>query len=233
MKYLLLILSLISFKAQADVPATHGMVLFGSKTFYVSHLPMFHSPHDYQVLLEVSLKENRGFAIDTYLQDVAKGNLEYTLAPSKMDLTKVIDGSLKEFMAQLFKGHFEKGGQNLGWITVTVEKILYVQKLDEKAPIENKYLVFGKNGDYFAAHIIGGKPNYDLIASIAAPTEMTIAICTNRFCPTPLPKTIADDKLPITTESLNEQPQVGDVLVGAYNTSILQIIYSDTADLSH
>jgi hypothetical protein len=31
----------------------HGMLLFGADTLYLSHLPMFMRPHNYQVILEV------------------------------------------------------------------------------------------------------------------------------------------------------------------------------------
>ena len=44
-----------SSHARASEPAFHGMVLFGNKTHYISHLPMYHSPHDYQVVAQVSL----------------------------------------------------------------------------------------------------------------------------------------------------------------------------------
>jgi hypothetical protein len=30
---------------------THGMLLFGEETLYLSHLPMFMSPHNFQVIL--------------------------------------------------------------------------------------------------------------------------------------------------------------------------------------
>ncbi len=33
--------------------ATHGMLVFGEQPIYVSHLPMFHPPHNFQVLAEV------------------------------------------------------------------------------------------------------------------------------------------------------------------------------------
>ena len=35
----------------------HGMLLFGEEVLYLSHLPMFASPHNFQVLLEVGLDD--------------------------------------------------------------------------------------------------------------------------------------------------------------------------------
>ena len=39
-----------------DPPAIHGMLMVGTQTIFLSHLPMFHRPHDYQVILEVGLQ---------------------------------------------------------------------------------------------------------------------------------------------------------------------------------
>ena len=49
--------------ANADVPTTHGMLLFGNETVYASHLPMFHSPHDYQLILELDLEGVANFGL--------------------------------------------------------------------------------------------------------------------------------------------------------------------------
>jgi hypothetical protein len=59
MKPLLLSLAfLAAASARADAPAVHGMVLFGGKqAAYVSHLPMFHAPHDRQLILKVALAD--------------------------------------------------------------------------------------------------------------------------------------------------------------------------------
>src|SRR4029077_10060019 len=35
-----------------DRPASHGMLVVGVETVFLYHLPMFMSPHDYQVILE-------------------------------------------------------------------------------------------------------------------------------------------------------------------------------------
>ncbi len=43
-----------------EKPGFHGMVLVGQRRAYLSHLPMFHSPHDYQAVFEVSLGPTDG-----------------------------------------------------------------------------------------------------------------------------------------------------------------------------
>jgi hypothetical protein len=56
-KILILFVGLAFAQASAqDQPAVHGMLLVGEETLYLSHLPMFHSPHNYQVILEVRFK---------------------------------------------------------------------------------------------------------------------------------------------------------------------------------
>jgi hypothetical protein len=36
-------------------PAVHGMLMVGEARVLMSHLPMFHAPHDQQIILETSL----------------------------------------------------------------------------------------------------------------------------------------------------------------------------------
>ncbi|WP_373990514.1 hypothetical protein [Duganella sp. BuS-21] len=55
-----LLLSGVAFAADVrDVThGEHGMVLFGGKKgLYASHLPMFHAPHDYQVILQLHVAD--------------------------------------------------------------------------------------------------------------------------------------------------------------------------------
>ena len=50
-------------------PTFHGMVLFGEQTAYLSHLPMFMSPHDYQAIFEVTLTKEGNDPMAAYVQD--------------------------------------------------------------------------------------------------------------------------------------------------------------------
>ena len=52
-----------------DRPAVHGMLVIGEQTVYVSHLPMFMSPHDYQVILEVNLSNGGSAVHAAYVKD--------------------------------------------------------------------------------------------------------------------------------------------------------------------
>src|SRR4030095_17245252 len=41
--------------ASTDRPSVHGMLIFGTEKIYASHLPLFHAPHNYQIILELEL----------------------------------------------------------------------------------------------------------------------------------------------------------------------------------
>ena len=50
-------------------PGFHGMVLVGERRAYLSHLPMFMSPHDYQAIFEVTLTSGGADVVDDYVRD--------------------------------------------------------------------------------------------------------------------------------------------------------------------
>ena len=54
---------------QPEQPNFHGMVLIGDKRAYLYHLPMFHSPHDYQAVFEVSLTSDDADVLPAYRHD--------------------------------------------------------------------------------------------------------------------------------------------------------------------
>lgn len=185
---------------RADPPAIHGMLLFGGQVTYASHLPMFHSPHDYQLVLKLNLKDQANGGTVAAYEDAKKLKPDlFTLVPEAMDLTKVISGAKSSFSAALYKGHFEHGGQKLGEVQVQVEKIVFSAKLNGLgAPSENKYLVFGDKGEYFALHLIQGKPNFDAVLSVSQPYKLSQTLCNKRFCPEAPMVPIADSQLPMT-----------------------------------
>jgi hypothetical protein len=149
-----------------DRAATHGMVLFGSEKIYASHLPMFHSPHDYQIILELELTENTR---KIYLEN-KKNSSEtvYTLEPEKFVLPEMIKNP-RPFKANIFRGHFERGGtQIIENELVTIKKVVYFRKFNptEKSPENYQFLIFGNVNEQFAAHYISEKPDFDQIFTI-------------------------------------------------------------------
>ncbi|PIS11621.1 MAG: hypothetical protein COT73_02980 [Bdellovibrio sp. CG10_big_fil_rev_8_21_14_0_10_47_8] len=154
-----------------------------------------------------------------------------------MDLSKVVSGEKTTFSAIIYKGHFERDGQMLGSVQVHVEKIIFSAKLNgQGAPTDNKYFVFGENGEYFAAHLIQGKPNFDAILSVSHPYQFNELICNRRYCPGSHLVPIRDSQLPITLspELGKDIPLPGESLgqFGGILADTKKVIYFEQGDLA-
>ncbi len=237
LKGLTIAILLAATTAQADMPATHGMLIFGNKVTYASHLPMFHHPHDYQVVMKVS------FAVIP--QDVAlayqalkdKGETLFTIAPELMDLTKVMNGTIPQFKAGLFQGHFERGGKKLGNVTVKVEKFVVNTKLDPGAPEVKDFIVFGEQSEYFAAHVINGKPSFDAILMVKQPVNVKVVSCRSEDCGTVIVP-LDDAQLPVTIPYAfidQKIPSAGQQLgfLSGNIAGVLQVIYAEENELAN
>lgn len=236
MKKLILALSVmilgIGFQASAgDPPSVHGMLLFGSNKIYISHLPMFHRPHDYQVIAEVELG---AAARATYLaaHKADPHSPLYTLVPERFVLPDVISGA-KSFKATVFKGHFERGGEPIAEASeVKITKVVHFRKFQPGAqhPTQLEYLVFGSWGEAYAAHLVTAAPDFDQVLSVSPKNlpqleeldksgsfTLQIPKITNHK-PLQAPSVIAG-KMPTQTES--------DLVV------VLKEIYLEFDDLAH
>ncbi len=228
--------------AKADPPATHGMILFGDKANYVSHLPMFHSPHDYQLVMKIGLESGpRSTALAAYAKEKSSGQKLFTVVPDPFDIALVMNGSLNKLAADLYSGHFEKGGKKLGAVVLKVEKILLAKKLDP-ATLESNldYLVFGIDGEYFGVHSIKGKPSFDTVVKVNAPYEVFQSHCRTRLCDEPKLIPVKDSVLPVTiSQSLFEEAaplpaknqSIGDFT--GLQSEIMDVIYLEQNELSH
>jgi hypothetical protein len=175
-KILYLFLFTISFQINAqhenhnistDKPSTHGMLLFGSEKIYVSHLPMFHSPHNYQIILELELSKSDK---QKYVADKNKNNsyTTYTIEPEKFVLPDMVNNP-KAFKVNLYRGHFERGGvEILKNITVKIVNVIYFKKFNQeeiKAKTTN-FILFGNEKEQFLAHEITNKPDFEQIIEV-------------------------------------------------------------------
>src|SRR3954471_528132 len=116
--FLLTVLSLTGCAAEtSDVPlhdesaqtaahgrvGSHGMVLVGSPdAAFLSHVPMFHTPHDVQLLLSVHLD---GVKLPSSFSDRL-----FTFLPETLSLDDLRLGALKKLRGTVFLGSFENGG---------------------------------------------------------------------------------------------------------------------------
>jgi len=145
-----------------DKPSTHGMMLMGSEIIYASHLPMFHSPHDYQIIsvLELSKNDQAKYILD---KKNHPGELIYTIEPETFVLPEMINHT-KTFKASIYRGHFERGGEKfLENINVKISRVIYYKQFDKKS-IKSKnlqYLLFGNAREQFLVHRISARPDFD------------------------------------------------------------------------
>jgi hypothetical protein len=173
----------------ADRPATHNMLLIGEKTVYLSHLPMFQDPRDlkaepprimphrYQAILEVTFNNQATYVKDRHGPRPPK---LYTLGPAEQfvlsELTPT-DPQRKpvrsSFKAKICRGHLEKPdpdgeGAILRNVQVNVKRVVHFREFDPKAkrPARLEYLLFGKRGELFLAHLIVAPPDFDQLLSV-------------------------------------------------------------------
>lgn len=163
----------------AESPAVHSMVLMGKDKLYLSHLPRFRSPQDYQMLLEVKLvAPPHGLdATALYLTDSAQsGSPLYSIVSEKMTLSSLLDGTPEHpvvFDAALFRGHSERGAQTIvNHTNVVVVRVIEFRKIDPTAlrPPALTYIAFGSEGETFLAHAIAGRPDYDQLLRVQFPS---------------------------------------------------------------
>lgn len=150
-----------------DKPSTHGMMLMGNETIYASHLPMFHSPHDYQIVLILDFSEKDK---QQYIND-RKAHPEesvYTLEPEDFVLPEMVNHT-RHFQASIYRGHFERGGTKfIEKIPVSIKKIVYYHQFQKETikPKQLQYLLFGNKKEQFLVHKISAKPDFDENSSV-------------------------------------------------------------------
>lgn len=163
--------------AQDTSMGSHGMALFGDRDgLYASHLPMFHAPHDHQVVLQVRAADPE---VDRALRARMQGRTAlWTIDPERFLLSRFGPGSaspLKAFNADVFEGHFERGGQRAYAQTAfVVEKVVYFQRLDPapRTRGESHYLPVGK----YLFKQLDSRPDFDHIVKLAAPAQGPVTI---------------------------------------------------------
>ena len=161
-----------------DQAGAHGMLVVGVDTVFFYHLPMFMSPHDYQVILEGKISHEGSDPQRTYRED-RKSHVRtrvYTFDPVPFVLPDLFPPTpqRKEIRGDLFRGHFEKPPEfpaepaRIGTgVDVTIANVVFVQKLlPLPTPLAGlEYLLFGKGTNLFLAHLITKKGDFDQIVS--------------------------------------------------------------------
>ena len=140
--------------------ALHGMVLFGSGPYFLEHIPMLTPPHDFQIIVEVSLKTKNGKPVT---HDFS--NQGFTLKPdTTFSLNDYVSGRLRKFSGSVFKGSFEQDGQLISSLeNVTIEIIEYkvIRQLPSASSEQSFILSDGKN--IFESNVIRPEQNIQFI----------------------------------------------------------------------
>ena len=101
--------------------------------------------------------------------------------------------------------------------------------------------MFGNSGEYFAMHLIKGKPNHDAIASVQQPYSSQAQICKARYCPDSALKFVEDVKLPLTLSGPilpdpNQTALIENATLGDFfnvMTKVEKVIYVEQSDLAN
>lgn len=152
-----------------DKPAVHGMLIFGTQTIYASHLPLFHAPHNYQVILELELDKA---AKEKFIKDqqLHPEFTTYTFEPESFILADKIN-SKGSFRANLYRGHFERGGVKIAdSISIKITAVIFFKQFDPAEPrrANAAYFLFGNGKEQFAVHQISNKPDFEQIIQVKA-----------------------------------------------------------------
>lgn len=215
----LLALCTLPLHAAYATYGNHGMALFGGQEgLYASHLPMFHAPHDYQVILKVHIADK---ATDAAVRKALDGqDMLWTVDPEKFELSALAPGAKsprREFKADLVQGHFERGGvaQYKG-AKVVIDKVLVFRQLDDKVrnATMSRYMQVGSGAQRFLVKEIDARPDFDQIVSYHAAPGAPSA--------------------PVQVRKWGMQPAGGDALAKALKanaSAIGKTIYYENGDL--
>lgn len=150
-----------------DAPNTHGMLVVGTDVLYLSHLPMFHSPHDYQLIFEAGLPDD---VLARYRADAAAhGDEVYTLVPSERWVLPETIREEASFIADLYRGHFERGGTPIRrGIPVAVKRIVQFRRFEPgRKSTPEQWIAFGRGREHFLAHRLEGPPDMDQVVQVS------------------------------------------------------------------
>lgn len=171
---ILIILALSAFRAEAqpgtEKPGLHGMLVLGSDAIYASHLPMFMPQHRYQGIWEISFGEEGDAVYRAERSRPENAKLIFTLEPTEQFRLPELTQTRKSFRANIYRGHFERDGNEriLDNVKVTIRRQVHWHPFrnSHERPEPLTYLLFGEGDELFLAHWISQAPSYDQIVSV-------------------------------------------------------------------
>ena len=153
---------------------SHGMALItDGHSLFATHLPLYSTPHDYQMLIELKSDRSREL-IEFILTTQPKADTiinapALTLLPDVFDLNRLVAAESFSINATVYKGHFERGGE--AWIDnidVVFASVVYMRQINSVKDNPNHHqwdIVKRKNSDNaLIVHRIEHRPSFDAIA---------------------------------------------------------------------
>jgi len=139
---------------------SHGMVLIYDEKegFFASHLPLYSSPHNYQIIYNVKTDKP-----DLLIRLLQKGMV--TLLPENFDLSILIKGKRLLIKTAFYQGHFERGGEQVFTANMTFEKPILIEKVSTTFSSNSAlfYKVILSEDTAIIAHKIQRSPSFDAI----------------------------------------------------------------------
>ncbi|MFZ4715559.1 MAG: hypothetical protein ACOYL6_17680 [Bacteriovoracaceae bacterium] len=162
---LLYLLTISNAIAQHHPHTEHGFILLGSKQLHAYHLAKFNSPHEYQVLFELELRDQRGELLDiAKIKRVHHTELLSMLSEDHFSISDLNSSNpISQFKVKLFKGYLrDRAKRELIFenLTLTILRINYFKKiLQTDSGVKGKKLIIvcdSSSGEFFGANLIRG-----------------------------------------------------------------------------
>lgn len=137
----------------------HGMLVFNQgSSLFASHLPLYRKPHNAQIVYKLEAK-------DPALIFLVRDADIVTIEPEKFNLQRLIRGEAVTIKADVYLGHFERGGiKAYKQVELTLSEQVYVRMLEDLGTPTSKQVYekvdIGK-GAHLLIHQIQGAPSYD------------------------------------------------------------------------
>ena len=178
--------AVLDHQEAAPHTAFHGQLLLGRDTLYLYHLPLFMvnpttHPHNFQVILEVELISADGADRTEFNEDRDQHpDVIYSAKPENFNQSALVldypgHGPLRALRASVVRGHFERDPHTeiIESATFDISRVVHFREFvaggQTLEPLS--YLLFGRNGEFFMAHLLSAPPDFDQILAVEIENE--------------------------------------------------------------
>jgi hydroxyacylglutathione hydrolase len=161
--------------------SSHGMILLPLDkpgSVWISHKPMFRSPHDFQLVFLATIINSTVNPLPLPTNITRLSN-QWTLEPDQWSLNNLINGNLTTFQWKLYLGDFERSGTYLCNITINIIRPLLtvvqlnISEVEPYQPLRyTSYLLSNSTVTpkghihFYLLHQIRVQPDFDAIAHV-------------------------------------------------------------------